>query len=383
MESISVLAAPNTFRGTLCAPRVAEAMKQGLKRADGRFYVTTKPVADGGDGSLDAFLAGTGGTRKSVRVRDPLLHTISADYATAENGRRAFIEMAEASGLSLLSPQQYDPLRTSTAGTGDLIQEALQSDCEQIIVGAGGSATVDGGTGMARALGYRFLDEQGHEIPHGGGCLHQLHRIDASSVHPELKNARIQCACDVNNPLLGEKGAARTFAPQKGADPGEVEQLENNLHHLARVVRRDLGKEVSDEPGAGSAGGLGMGLAVFCDADLCPGSDLMLKTINFDASLANKDLVISGEGNLDRSSLHGKVPMEVMRKAKEKQISGILICGQISLNEDMIERVYRAGADTFFSLPSSPAQGGNRAENTRQSIERTTFHVGRALTLLL
>jgi len=271
--------------------------------------------------------------------------------------------MAAASGLDLLPEQQRDVLRASTYGTGQLIMHALEQGVEEIILAIGGSATNDGGTGMAAALGYRFLDAQGEELPPGGAALINLASIDDSGVDPRVHTARFRVACDVNNPLLGERGASAVYGPQKGAGPQEVQTLDGSLKKLAKVVQLQFGQKVDETPGAGAAGGLGYGLLVFCGATLEKGIDIVLDAVNFDERLEHKDLVITGEGKIDGQTAYGKVPIGIAYRAKQKGVPVLVIAGDIG---DGIEAVYDKGIDAVMSsvnraMSLEEAMGNGRA----------------------
>lgn len=321
-----VLIAPQEFKGTLTAHKAALAIEEGIHRFNASWSCESMPMADGGPGTLDALLHAKGGERRTARVQDPLQREVEAEWAALSSGA-AVVECAAASGLWRLSPDERDARRASTYGTGQLIAAALDGGCRELIIGLGGSATNDGGAGMAQALGYRLLDAKGLEVPHGGTALKHLHRIDASGAHPGLKAATISGAIDVTNPLCGPAGASHVFGPQKGADPSAVEELDGALAHFATVIKRDLGVDVLDVPGAGAAGGLGAGLIAFLGATLQPGGELIAAAAGFGERLARVDVVITGEGRLDRQTGFGKGPATLAQQARAAGKRCICIAG--------------------------------------------------------
>ncbi len=324
---MKVLLAPNAFKECLSAPEVAAAMAEGVLEADSSAEYILCPIADGGDGTLDALLAAAGGEKIYVPVSDPLGRSTEAPFGLLGKGDRAVIEMAEASGLRLLAPSERNPLVATTRGTGELMVAALERGARSFIIGIGGSATVDGGTGMARALGYRFLDAAGKDLQEGGGPLTQLDRIDPCGRDARIDSSVAWIASDVTNPLLGDDGAARGYAPQKGATSEMVEQLEAGLSRLAEVIERDLGTNVRERPGAGAAGGLGAGLMAFAGAQSRPGVELVLEQAGFHEKLEGADLVITGEGRVDRQTAFGKGPAGVAQAARAKGIPVYCLAG--------------------------------------------------------
>jgi glycerate kinase len=325
-----VLVAPDKFRGTLTAPQAAHAIETGWLRTRPGDRVVILPMADGGEGTLDALVAALDGRVETARVHGPLGDPVDASFGSvrAEEGLTAVVEMARASGLHLVSEARRDPMRASTHGTGEVIVAALERRPMRIIVGIGGSATNDGGAGMAQPLGVRLFDAEDQPIPPGGAGLLRLARIDASATHPAIRTVTFIVASDVDNPLTGPRGASWVFGPQKGASPEDVVVLDRALAHLAAIVARDLGVDLRDAPGAGAAGGLGFGLMAFCGAKLRSGVEVVMDAVGFDRHLANADLVITGEGKLDEQSLHGKVPDGVLRAAKERGVRAAVLCGR-------------------------------------------------------
>ncbi|HYZ10708.1 MAG TPA: glycerate kinase, partial [Actinomycetota bacterium] len=299
-----VVVAPDKFEGTLSAREAARALAAGWRRADRSAEVDEVPVADGGKGTLDALLDALGGRRERVRVTGPLGDPVEADFGLAETagGRIAIVEMARASGIGLLSESRRDPVRATTRGTGELIAGACRHRPRRVLVCIGGSATNDGGAGMAQAVGIRLLDEEGEDLPAGGGPLRRLARIDASGLDPAVRGTEVVAACDVDNPLTGSRGASAVYGPQKGATPAQVRLLDESLGHLAAVIHRDLGLDVRDVPGAGAAGGLGAGLVAFLGARLRPGFEVVAAALDLDRRLDGADVAVTGEGSYDAQS---------------------------------------------------------------------------------
>jgi len=356
-----ILAAPDSFKGSLSAARAARALAEGVGRVLPGEEVLQVPLADGGEGTADALLAALGGRKVPARVQDPLGRPVEAFFALLEGGKRAVVEMAAASGLTLVPREERDILRASTFGTGELIRLALEAGAEEILVGLGGSATCDGGAGMARALGFSLLDGEGKELPPGGGPLVRLAGIETSGRHPALDGARIVGICDVDNPLLGPRGAAAVFAPQKGAGPKEVEVLEEGLRRLAEALKRRFGREVADLPGAGAAGGLGAGLAGFLGAELERGFDLVARVLSLEEKISRARLVLTGEGRLDGQTAMGKAPFGVIRLCRRKGVPVIALAGELGPGLDAL---YEEGLSSAFSLcpgPVSPEEARTRA----------------------
>jgi glycerate kinase len=325
-----VLVAPDKFRGTLTAPQAARAVQTGWLRARPDDVVESVPMADGGEGTLEAMVDALGGRIERARVAGPLGDPVDAPFGLVhtDEGVTAVVELARASGLQLVSEERRDAVRAGTRGTGELIRAALAAEPVRVIVGIGGSATTDGGAGIAQGLGVRLLDASGHPIPPGGAGLLELARIDISGMDPSVRRVAFTVASDVDNPLTGPRGAARVFGPQKGASSDEVVLLDRALGHLAAVVVRDLAVDLRDEPGAGAAGGAGFGLMAFCGAKVRPGIEVVMEAVGFDRRLRDADLVITGEGKLDHQSLHGKTPDGVLRAALEAGVTAAIVCGR-------------------------------------------------------
>jgi glycerate kinase len=326
-----IVIAPQEFKGSLSAVQAAEAIAEGLRRALPDADLVLVPMADGGPGTVEAVVAAKDGRWEKTAVRGPLGAPVDATWGVID-GDTAVIEMAAASGLVLVPESERDPRLTSTYGTGELVAAALAAGCRRIIVGMGGSATNDGGAGVAQALGARLLDDQGRDLPSGGAALIRLARIETSSLDARLAQARIFAATDVFNPLCGPQGASAVYGPQKGATPDMVRELDEALAHYAAVIERDLGVSVLEAAGAGAAGGLGAGLVAFLGAEVLPGAKLVADAVGLEQRMAGADLVIAGEGRLDAQTGFGKAPWEVARLARQAGIPVIAIAG--SLRED-------------------------------------------------
>ncbi|GIX07788.1 MAG: glycerate kinase [Candidatus Poribacteria bacterium] len=365
---MKVVVAPDSFKGSLSAREAAEAIRDGLRRVWPEAEIELIPVADGGEGTVEALVAATEGRYLSAQVRDPLGRPIVARFGMLGDGETAVIEMAAASGLALLRPTERDPMRTTTYGTGELIRAALDAGARRIILGIGGSATNDGGAGVAEALGVRFLDRQGRSIPPGGGGLALLERIDLSGMDPRVAEVEVIVACDVENPLTGEQGASAVYGPQKGAGPEQVKVLDTNLRHYAEVIRRELGKEVEHLPGAGAAGGLGAGLLAFFNATLRRGVEIVLEAVHFSERVRGADLVITGEGELNGQTARGKAPLGVAQTAKRFGIPVVALVGSIAPDAGT---VFSLGIDSAMTLVPGPVP-------LEQAMERTAHYLANA-----
>lgn len=324
---MKVVIAPNTFKGSQSASEAAAAIARGVREAFPDAEIVEVPVADGGDGTVEALVSAHRGEYRTVQVEGPLGDPVQATYGLIEAGRSGVVELASASGLTLIQADRRDPRKTSTYGFGQLLEAVRAAGVERIIAGIGGSATNDGGAGMAQALAYQLLDSDGADLPRGGAALARLARIDSSGFDPAWRAVKVMVACDVTNPLTGPLGASAVYGPQKGADEAAVRELDAALGRFAEVIERDLGKRVADVPGAGAAGGTGAGLIAFLDATLVPGAPLVVDASGFDAKLKGADLVITGEGQADAQTGYGKAPGEVAKRAKAARIPVLLIAG--------------------------------------------------------
>lgn len=333
---MEIVVAPDKFKGTLTAIRAAEALARGARAVYPHAAFALRPLADGGEGTLDAFVTARGARVIDREVGGPLGGSMIAPVATLDSGE-AVIEMASASGLQLLaSADPETAARASSHGTGELLLHALRSNVTRVVVGVGGSASTDGGTGAASALGWRFLDARGEILPPGGASLVRLHAIEAPGDEPSA--VAVTGACDVDNPLVGDRGAARAFAPQKGAHPETVAILAEGLERLAAVVQRDVGADLSDLPHGGAGGGMGAGLAAFFGATLTSGFDLLAEVVGLDGDLAGADLVITGEGRIDEQSLGGKAPIALARRAAAYKVPVIAVTGDLAIEKSRLKR---------------------------------------------
>lgn len=344
MEKILLI--PDSFKGTMDSLTVCRIMEAAIGAVFPRALLVSIPVADGGEGTVDSFLSALGGEKVHLTVPGPVFDPVDAFYGLLDQGRTAVIEMAACAGLPLMG-EEKNPLITSTYGVGQLILDALGRGVGKIILGLGGSATNDGGCGAAAATGVRFLNDRGESFVPVGGTLHQIDRIDLSGREDRLEGVEIIAMCDIDNPMFGPQGAAHVFAPQKGADDRAVDLLDAGLRHLAGRIERDLGLEVADIPGSGAAGAMGAGVHAFFGASLEPGIEVVLDTVAFESLAAGADLILTGEGKLDRQSLRGKVVIGVSRRAKRLAIPVLAVVGDIG---DGIEAVYQEGVSGVFSI---------------------------------
>ena len=348
---MKVVIAPDSYKGCLSALEVAKAMERGVLSVFPSAEVRKIPIADGGEGTVAALVMATNGQLRQTEVTDPLGNKIIAHWGVLGDGRTAVIEMAAASGLPLVPKEKRDPRVTTTYGTGELIKAALAEGLAKIIIGIGGSATNDGGTGMARALGVRFLDAAGQEVAAGGGSLAEICQIDTTGLDPRLKNTEIVVACDVDNPLCGTRGASAVFGPQKGATPEMVQQLDAGLAKYASCARQATGRDVAEKAGAGAAGGLGAGLMFFTPAQLKPGVEIVLDAVGFSDIVRDADFVITGEGRTDFQTAFGKAPVGVAKVAKTHGAPVFCISGGLGEGAD---DVLAQGIDAVMSICDRP-----------------------------
>ena len=346
-----ILIAPDSFKESLSAAEAADRIAEGVLRVVPAARITRLPLSDGGEGLTETLVAAMAGRMLAREVTAPMGDRVTARFGVVGD-QTGILEMAAASGLALVPPAQRNPLLATTFGTGELIRAALDQGCRRLIIGIGGSATNDGGAGMAQALGVRMLNARGKDIAPGAAGLLELDAIDMSAVDPRLSQMEINVACDVTNPLCGPRGASRIYGPQKGADTAAVDLMDRALARMAEVVKRDLGLAICELPGAGAAGGLGAGLAAFAGAVLQPGLELVLEILQFDALLsAGQDLIITGEGEINGSSLYGKVPVGVARRAREHGIPVLALVGNIGPDA---EQVYAEGITAMMSIAPGP-----------------------------
>lgn len=368
---------PDSFKGTLSAIEVCNIMKSSIKNLYKDANIISVPVADGGEGTVDAFLYALGGEKKSVWVSDAFNEQkILAHYAMLKDDI-AVIEMAACAGLPLVK-NRLEPDKTTTFGVGELIIDAINSGAKKIILGLGGSATNDGGCGMAVALGVKFKDEQYQEFIPTGGTLSQIYKIDMNNIYSKIKDVEFISMCDVDNPLCGKLGASAVFAPQKGADEDMVKLLDEGLAHLAKIIKRDLHIEVKDIKGAGAAGGLGAGSIAFLQSKLTKGIDVILDTINFDELVSKADIVFTGEGKFDSQSLHGKVVMGVANRSQKYKTPVIVVTGAIGEN---IQEAYNKGITAIFSINKEPMEFSKSALKSKENMILTMENILRLLKI--
>lgn len=346
-----IVIAPQAFKGSVGAKAAAEALAKGWWRVFPQDECILVPVADGGDGTLEALVAATEGHYEEAQVTGPLGQRVVARWGVLGDGQTAVLETAQACGLVLVPPHQRDPRRTTTYGVGELFRAALDKGFRRFIVGIGGSATNDGGAGMAQALGIRLVDSRGQDLPWGGEALLQLEHIDLSGRDPRIAQSQIIVAVDVTNPLCGPQGAAAVYGPQKGATPAMVPLLDRALAHLAEVLQRDLGKDVAHVPGAGAAGGMGAGMVAFLDARLEWGADIVLEAVRLEERLEGADLVLGGEGQIDFQTAFNKAPAAVARRAKAKGIPVIVFVGGLGKG---YHDAYTVGIDAVVPIVPGP-----------------------------
>ena len=374
-----IVIAPDSFKESASADRVAAALAAGILRVMPDADLVLAPMADGGEGTVDALVAGTGGVKATATVTGPLGEPVLAEYGVLGDGITAVIEMAAAAGLALAPPDRRDPRLTTTRGAGELILDALGRGLRRFVMGIGGSATNDGGAGMAQALGYHLLDVDGHELPPGGSALARLDRIDSSSKHPALAESSFSVACDVTNPLCGPLGASRVFGPQKGADKTAVDELDAALRRFGEVVARDLDVPVLDVACAGAAGGLGAGLMAFCGARLMPGAEVVAQACRLEQRMAGADLVITGEGRIDSQTAGGKTPLGVARIAKKLGIPVVAVAGTLGVGYEIL---YELGIDAVLPIQPRPMTLAESIACCEDSLQRAGENLARLIVAL-
>ena len=375
---MKIIIAPDSFKESVSASRCAQAIKAGFVSIFPQAECVCLPIADGGEGTVEAMVEATDGKMVMLPVMGPMGDFVGAFYGLSGDGQTAFIEMAAASGLMLVPAGERNPLRATSYGTGELIRHALDAGVRHIILGIGGSATVDGGMGMAQALGARFLDERGESVGLGGGALQRLVKIDLSDLDPRLHDCRIEVACDVDNPLLGERGAAAVFGPQKGACIEMVAVLERGLQNYARVMLAATGQDVAAMVGGGAAGGMGAAARVFLNATLKSGIDIVLEAVHLEEALRDADLVITGEGRMDSQTVGGKAPVGVARIAKKYDIPVIGIAGVLG---DGVEAVHQHGIDAVFSILPALAPLAEVLDRGEQNLYACARNIACAIKL--
>lgn len=371
--------APDSFKESMSAKEVCEYMERGIKKAISDAEVFKVPMADGGEGTVDALIDATGGERIEVEVSGPFPESkILTYFGMLGDHKTAVIEMAKANGIDLVAKEKRNPMKTSTYGTGELITAALNHGAKKIIIGIGGSVTNDGGSGMAKALGVKFLDKFNKEIDVCGGGLKDLERIDTSNIDRRLENVEILIASDVSNPLTGKDGASRVFGPQKGATPDMVEKLDQNLQHYASVIRKDLGIDIEKEPGSGAAGGLGAGLLTFTNSKLKSGIDIVIDVTGLEEYIKRSDYVFTGEGGMDFQTKFGKAPYGISKLAQKYGKPVFACAGYVGENAEVL---YDEGITAIFGILSKAESLEEALLKGKQNIERTSESIARVLAI--
>lgn len=373
-----ILIAPDSYKNALSALEVATSLKAGLEKVFPEAEFEILPMADGGEGTVEALIDATKGEIIKTTVHDPLMRPVESSFGITGDGVTAVIEMASASGIQMITSEERDPWITTTFGTGELIHAALDNGCRDIILGIGGSATNDCGMGMAAALGVKFLDASGNTVVQGGGMLNEVATLDMSGLDERIRDTKIMVACDVTNPLTGPKGASHVYGPQKGADPEMVIKLDSNLKQFSDLIAEQLGKVVENIPGAGAAGGLGAGLIAFLDGELAEGVPIIAAKTGLDAAAARCDVVITGEGGIDFQTQFGKTPYGVARVAKKHGKPVIAVAGTIGKG---IEELYSKGIDVVISILDRPLSLQEAIRETPTLLEDTGERIGRLLML--
>ncbi len=375
---MKIVIAPDSFKESLTAMEAALAIENGMQKMLPEAKFVKVPMADGGEGTVQSLVDATSGKIIPKKVTGPLGEPVEAFFGISGDEKTAVIEMAAASGLHLVPAEKRNPLITTTRGTGELIAAALDHGVEHIIIGIGGSATNDGGAGMAKSLGIKLLDAAGNEIVEGGGALNTIAAIDITHADPRLSSVKIEVACDVDNPLTGPRGASAIFGPQKGASPEMVNILDDNLHHYAEIIRRDLGKDIEHISGAGAAGGLGGGLLAFLSAELKRGVDIVLEATKLEEHLADADFVITGEGKIDGQTIFGKTPIGVAKTAKKHNVSVIAIAGNVAQDSEI---VHEHGIDAVFSIVPGVIPLSEAFEHASEYVERLSANIASIIKL--
>ncbi|MDB1125319.1 glycerate kinase [Vibrio algarum] len=375
---MKIVIAPDSFKESLTALEVAEVIEKGFRSVLPDAKYLKLPMADGGEGTVQSLVDASGGKIVKQTVTAPLGNQVEGFYGLMGDGETAVIEMAAASGIQLVEQEKRNPLITTTYGTGELIKAVLDRGVKHIIIGIGGSATNDGGLGMAQALGIKMLDRKGQPLGYGGGALNNLATIDMSDMDPRLTEVKLEVACDVDNPLCGPLGASHVFGPQKGATPGMVEALDNNLAHYAEVIKQQVGMDIKNAPGAGAAGGLGAALLGLLKASLRPGIEIVMDAVDLASAVSDADLVITGEGRIDSQTIHGKTPIGVARTAKKFNVPVIGIAGCLSPDCSV---VHEYGIDAVFSITPRAVDLPTALKEAAINVELTARNVAAAYSL--
>lgn len=378
-KDLTIVLAPDSFKESMTAKEACEAMERGIKKVNNNINCIHVPMADGGEGTMQSLVDATNGKVYSLKVVGPLGNEVEAQYGILGDGDVGILEMASASGIHLVSTEKRNPLLTTTYGTGQIIKACLDHGVKKLLIGLGGSATNDGGAGVIQALGGKLLDKQGNELSFGGGELGKLNSIDLENFDSRLKDIAIEVACDVNNPLCGEKGASNVFGPQKGATKEMIGILDNNLKHYADIIKRQLGKDVLNEPGAGAAGGLGAGLMAFLDGTLKKGIEMVIEYASLEEKVKDADMVWTGEGSIDFQTQYGKTPLGVATVAKKYNKPVIALAGRVGEGIDVL---YEKGIDSIFGIMKGVTPIEEALANGQENIEKTAENIIRLMNLL-
>lgn len=375
---MKIVIAPDSFKESMTAKEACEAIEKGMKIALPNAEFIKVPMADGGEGTTQSLVDATEGKMYFVETTGPLGEKVKSKFGILGNGEIAVLEMASTSGLELVPREKRNPMITTTYGTGELIKKAMDMGAKTILIGIGGSATNDGGAGMIQALGGKLLDENGKQISFGGGELSKIKKIDLSELDSRIKNIKFIAACDVQNPLTGETGAANVFGRQKGATEEMVKILDNNLKHYAELIRKDVKVDVENIPGAGAAGGLGAGLMAFLNAELRKGIDIVVEYSKLEEKIKGADFVITGEGSIDSQTRFGKTPYGVVSVAKKHGVPNITLAGNVSKD---IEILYDYGFDAIFSIMQGVDNLDNALKNGKVNLEKTAENIARLIRI--
>lgn len=374
-----IVLAPDSFKESMSAKEACIAMERGIKKVNQDIKCVHVPMADGGEGTMQSLVDATNGNIYSLEVVGPLGNKVQAEYGILGDREVGILEMASASGIHLVSLDKRNPLITTTYGTGELIKACLDKGVKKLLIGIGGSATNDGGAGVIQALGGKLLDKDGNELGFGGGELGKLHNIDLTNFDPRLKDVVVEVACDVNNPLCGEKGASNVFGPQKGATPDMVSLLDNNLKHYANIIKEQIGMDVLEVPGAGAAGGLGAGLMAFLNGTLKKGIEIVIEYSGLEEKVKEADMVWTGEGSIDFQTQYGKTPLGVATIAKKYDKPVIAFAGRVGDNIDVL---YEKGIDSIFGIMKGVTSIEEALEKGKENIEKTSENVIRLMKLI-
>ena len=377
-KDLVIVLAPDSFKESMTAKEVCEAMERGIRKANSQIRCIHVPMADGGEGTMQSLVDATGGRVYSKEVVGPLGNNVVAEYGILGNGEIGVIETASASGIHLVDSEKRNPLITTTFGTGQLIKACLDKGVKKLLIGIGGSATNDGGAGFIQALGGRLLDENGDDLSYGGGALAKLHTIDLSNLDERLKYVSVEVACDVNNPLCGKEGASYVFGPQKGATREMIEILDQNLSHYAEVIKEQLGKDVISKAGAGAAGGLGAGLMAFLDVKLKSGIEMVIEYANLEEKVRDADMVWTGEGSIDFQTQYGKTPLGVAMIAKKYNKPVIALAGRVGNDIDVL---YDKGIDAIFGIMRGVTSIEEALVKGPENVEKTSENIIRLLNI--